>query len=310
VAVAAILAAESGNAEPGDAALQERAQRILRGRIRGIALVASARSKIGLEVIKDSLLFHPRAGRVGPLPPTRKGFGPNRHPRAPATFSRMKGALLLILAFAAASARAGALGDLCRQSGGADCDAPRGYVHAAGWIVDGNCLRDKRFTPAQFRAALDEAARKFSPNVPVSKGGCLADYNPAWAKEITTFLHANPVRITCPAYDPKSRPCADHTKMEGSGGEIRVLNAGPCLAEEGTGLVSRHEPRSPRIRQHPPVPRRRELRERAARSRAVLRLQHRVLRHGAARLPQALIRRRHASASARARRIRTRLPIK
>jgi hypothetical protein len=149
----------------------------------------------------------------------------------------MKGALLLILAFAAASARAGALGDLCRQSGGADCDAPRGYVHAAGWIVDGNCLRDKRFTPAQFRAALDEAARKFSPNVPVSKGGCLADYNPAWAKEITTFLHANPVRITCPAYDPKSRPCADHTKMEGSGGEIRVLNAGPCLAEEGTGLA-------------------------------------------------------------------------
>lgn len=149
----------------------------------------------------------------------------------------MKAALFLALAFAAVSAHAGALGELCRQSEGADCDAPRDFIHPAGWIVDASCLQDKRFTAAEFRAALDEAARKFSPGVPVSKGGCLADYNPSWAKEIVTFLHADPVRITCPSYDPKSHFCADHMKIDGSGGLIRILNIGPCLDEKGTGLA-------------------------------------------------------------------------
>jgi hypothetical protein len=146
-------------------------------------------------------------------------------------------ALLLAVALAPALARAGALGDLCRQSGGADCDAPRDYVHPAGWIVDASCLRDKRFTAAQFRAALDAAARKFSPTLPVSSGACLSEYNPQWAREITAFLHANPVRISCPAYDPKSRFCADHMKIEGSGGLMRILNIGLCMEEKGTGLA-------------------------------------------------------------------------
>lgn len=151
----------------------------------------------------------------------------------------MKFAIALLLAAGPLPSSAGAqvLKELCRQAGGADCDAPRGYVHPAGWIVDASCLRDKRFTAAQLRAALDAAARKFSPSVPVSKGGCLADYNPQWAKELTAFLHANPVRITCPAYDPKTRTCADHRKVEGSGGEMRILNVGPCLDEKGTGLA-------------------------------------------------------------------------
>jgi hypothetical protein len=144
---------------------------------------------------------------------------------------------LLAAALAPATARAGALSELCRQAGGSDCDRPRGYVHPAGWIVDGSCLQDKRFTAAQLRAALDEAALKFSPDIPVSNGGCLSDYNPSWARELTAFLHANPVRITCPSYDPASRPCADQSKAEGSGGEIRILNAGPCLDDVGTGLA-------------------------------------------------------------------------
>ena len=149
---------------------------------------------------------------------------------------RLASLILLAAVLAPAAARAGALDELCRQSGGADCERPRGYVHPAGWIVDGSCLQDRRFTPAQLRAALDSAARKFSPKISVAEGGCLADYNPAWAQELTTFLHANPVRITCPSYDPASRPCADQSKVAGSGGDIRILNAGPCLAEDGTGL--------------------------------------------------------------------------
>jgi hypothetical protein len=149
----------------------------------------------------------------------------------------MRLAFAFILALLPALARAQALTELCRRSGVADCDAPRGFVHPAGWIVDGSCLGDKRFTAAQFRAALDSAARKFSPNVPVSKGGCLADYNPSWAKEIATFLHANPIHITCPAYDPTAKVCADHRKIDGSGGEVRILNVGPCMDEKGTGLA-------------------------------------------------------------------------
>jgi hypothetical protein len=145
--------------------------------------------------------------------------------------------LLLAAALLPAPARASAIGDLCRQNGGSDCEKPRGYVHPAGWIVDGSCLQDARFTPAQLRAALDEAARKFSPKVPVSAGGCLADYNPAWAKELTDFLHTTPVRISCPAYDPAGRPCADEGASPGFGPEIHIRNAGPCLAEGGTGLA-------------------------------------------------------------------------
>lgn len=144
---------------------------------------------------------------------------------------------MLAVSLAPGKARAGALGELCRQAGGDGCDRPRGYVHPAGWIVDESCLQDRRFTAAQFRAALDAAARKFSPKIAVSDGGCLADYNPAWARELTSFLHANPVRISCPAFDPASRPCADQGKVEGTGGEIRILNAGPCLADVGTGLA-------------------------------------------------------------------------
>ena len=71
----------------------------------------------------------------------------------------------------------------------------------------------------------------------MTSGGCLADYNPQWARELTNFLHANPVRISCPAFDPASRPCAEQGKIAGSGGEIRILNIGPCLAEGGTGLA-------------------------------------------------------------------------
>jgi|GEM_PF-6978856 len=145
--------------------------------------------------------------------------------------------LLLLACFAApVAARAGALDELCRQAGGTDCDRPRGYAHPAGWIVDGSCLADRRFTAAQFRAALDEAARKLSPKISVSNGGCLADYNPGWARELTDFLRKNPVRVSCPAFDPASRPCADQQKIPGSGGDIRILNVGPCLAEGGTGL--------------------------------------------------------------------------
>jgi hypothetical protein len=151
----------------------------------------------------------------------------------------MKAATMLLLAaaFAPCSARAGTLNELCRQAGGADCERPRGYVHPAGWIVDGSCLQDQRFTAAQFRAALDEAARKFSPDIPVSNGGCLADYNPAWARKLTSFLHSNPVSISCPSYDPAGRPCADQSRAEGSGGAIRILNIGPCMTEGGTGLA-------------------------------------------------------------------------
>ena len=149
--------------------------------------------------------------------------------------------LLLALVLAAvvlpAAARAQTMAELCRQAGGSDCEAPRGYVHPAGWIVDPSRLQDKRFTPAQLRAALDEAARKFSPSLPVSNGGCLAAYNKSRAKELTAFLHANPVLIKCPAYDPIAVTCADYTKTPSAGGIIRILNVGPCLDENTTGLA-------------------------------------------------------------------------
>lgn len=111
------------------------------------------------------------------------------------------------------------------------------YAHPAGWIVDERCLRDERFTPAQLRAALDLAARKMSPTAPVAEGGCLSEYNPRWAAELTEFLKTKTVTILCPAFDPAARKCASHEATgDGTGGIVRLLNVKPCMAEEGTGL--------------------------------------------------------------------------
>ena len=157
----------------------------------------------------------------------------------------MKAALFLILALTSASAHAGALGELCRQSGGSDCDAPKTVVHPAGWIVDANCLNDQRWTAGELRLAFNLAAKKFAADVPVSQGGCLSEYNPSWAKELTTFLHANPVHVTCPSYDPKEKFCADYTKSATSGGTLRLLNAGACVDGakiEGLASTIFHEP--------------------------------------------------------------------
>jgi len=112
------------------------------------------------------------------------------------------------------------------------------YRHPAGWIVDESCLADKRFTPAQFKRALDAAARKMSPDVPVAQGGCLSEYNPAWARELAGFVKAKTVLIICPAYDETSRTCASHEKTDdGTGGVVRLRNVAACLAEGGTGLA-------------------------------------------------------------------------
>ena len=146
--------------------------------------------------------------------------------------------LTLAAAFAPAPARAGALEELCRQDGKA-CPHPEGFVHPAGWIVDGNCLEGRGVTAAEFRASLDKAARMFSTSRHVSEGGCLADYNPAWAQRLTQFLQSTPIRITCPAYDPTSRRYLEYEADTGGGpgGTIRIRNIASCLAEGGTGLA-------------------------------------------------------------------------
>jgi hypothetical protein len=128
---------------------------------------------------------------------------------------------------------------LCRQDGGKPCPPPAGFVHPAGWIVDGNCLEGRGVAAAEFRAALDKAARMFSTSLHVSDGGCLADYNPAWAARLTKFLKTAPVRITCPSYDPASRRYLEYVPDTGggAGGTIRIRNIASCLAEGGTGLA-------------------------------------------------------------------------
>ncbi|MFI5361716.1 MAG: hypothetical protein ACHQ49_07080 [Elusimicrobiota bacterium] len=111
------------------------------------------------------------------------------------------------------------------------------FVHPAGWIVDGNCLDGRVVTAAKFRSALDEAARKFSPTTRVSEGGCLADYNPGWAKKLSEFLKSNPIRIACPEQDSTSRRFFEYERVPGSGGVLRIRNIASALAEGGTGLA-------------------------------------------------------------------------
>jgi hypothetical protein len=164
----------------------------------------------------------------------------------------MRAPLLLSLLFAAlpAAARASALGELCANAGAESC--PRGkprsspslepgafFPDAGGWLVEGRCLKDKRFSAAELRSALAAAARKLSPGVPVSAGGCLSLYNPGWARDVGALLRSGRVRLTCPEPEPGTRACADFSddREPERGGVIRILNVGPCLAEAGTGLA-------------------------------------------------------------------------
>jgi hypothetical protein len=124
----------------------------------------------------------------------------------------------------------------CVLASGSD----RYYVHRAGWIVDSACFHDKRWTAAELRSALDLAARKFSP-APAAAGGCLADYNPGWAKEMTDRLWTDWLYVRCPSsYDPASSTCANARPFddgEQKGTEISLLNAKPCLDPKGTGFA-------------------------------------------------------------------------
>lgn len=111
------------------------------------------------------------------------------------------------------------------------CWAGEHFVHPAGWLVERRCFADSRFTAAQLKAALDMAARKMSPDVPASGGGCLADYNPDWARELRSMMRAKSVYVTCPPFAAGDHFCADEGAPAGlpDARVITMRNVRRCL---------------------------------------------------------------------------------
>lgn len=124
------------------------------------------------------------------------------------------------------------------------------FVHRRGWLVDRRCLEDGRFTAKEFLAALDDAYKKLSPEVSVRDGGCLADFNPAWARRLHDAPWRRRMVLSCGVYEADARACATHQRMDafrtlaegrverlsGYYRLIRIKNAGGCMGPEGTGL--------------------------------------------------------------------------
>jgi len=113
-------------------------------------------------------------------------------------------------------------------------------VHRHGWVVAGRCFTDTRFSQSDLLTALEVAWRKMDPELAVSAGGCLSEFNPKWGRELQDAVWSRRMRVRCPTYNSESRICAHRSERDSYGRVYNLLvvdNVQRCMDSDGSGLA-------------------------------------------------------------------------